>query len=109
MSSYYKPRQMPARFLEGAPDIVRKNVLDIIGIVPAAPLDFDVLLRPDPAPYADTYVTGIDFGRDGARGCHFELHAYEARGYRERTRRNRVAWRDLPEPTRAAVLAYLAD
>jgi hypothetical protein len=42
----YRPRGMPARFMAGAPDIVRKNVLDLLGIVPAAPLDFDVVLRP---------------------------------------------------------------
>lgn len=37
----YKPRGMPARFTEGAPDIVKRNVIDILAIVPAAPLDYD--------------------------------------------------------------------
>ena len=100
----YRPKGMPARFMEGAPDIVRRNVIDIIGIVPAAPLDFDIVLRPEPD--ADEIV-GLDFGMCGSQGCHFFLKPHEMRAYRERNRRKRVAWSDLPEPTQKAVLAYL--
>jgi hypothetical protein len=35
------------------------------------------------------------------------LEPHEAREYRETNRRNRVAWRDLPEATRRAIVAYL--
>lgn len=106
----YSPRGMPARFMEGAPEIVRKNVLDIIAIKPAAPLDFDVLLRPDPADMVDMHraeITGLDFGCSGARGCHFFLRPRDLVGYRDRNRRKRVAWADLPEATRKAIVAYL--
>lgn len=100
----YRPRGMPRRFLEGAPDIVRAQVLDLIRIAPAAPLDFDVILRPEPNPQE---IFGLDFGQYGERGQHFFLKPHEARAYRGRNRRKRVAWRDLPEPTQRALVAYL--
>ena len=100
----YRPRSMPARYMQDAPAIVRKNVLDLIRIVPAAPLDFDVVLRPDPDP---TQIVGVDFDNHGAQGCHFFLKPHEARAYRERNRRKRVAWRDLPAATQYAIVAYL--
>jgi hypothetical protein len=106
----YAPRGMPARFMEGAPEIVRKGVLDILAVKPAAPLDFDVILRPDPADMADPYraeVAGLDFGAHGSQGCHFFLRPFDMRAYRDRNRRKRVAWSDLPEATRAAIVAYL--
>jgi hypothetical protein len=59
-----------------------------------------------PEPGADEVVT-IDFDRHGARGCHAFLKPYAARGYRERNRRKRVAWADMPEDTRKAIVAYL--
>lgn len=102
----YRPRQAPRRFFVGAPDIVKAQVLDLIRINPAAPLDFDVILRPEPNP---AEIVGLDFDIYGARGCHFFLKPWEARAYRERNRRNRVAWCDLPEPTRRAIMAYLED
>lgn len=99
----YRPRGMPARFMEGAPDVVKCQVLDIIRIVPAAPLDFDVVFRPEPdAPE----IFGLDFDTHGAQGCHFFLKPHEARAYRGRNRRKRVAWRDLPDATQKAILTY---
>lgn len=100
----YTPRQMPARFLSGAPVVVRDQVLDLFAVIPAAPLDFDLILRPDPRVEE---ITGLDFGRDGAQGPHFFLTPTEWVGYRDRNRRKRVAWADLPEATRAAIVAYL--
>lgn len=96
--------QMPRRFMDGAPEIVQKNVLDLIAIKPAAPLDFDVIMRPGAA---DQEVTGLDFGECGARGCHFFLKEHEARAYRDRSRRKRVAWSALPPATQAAIVRYL--
>ena len=110
MTYVYRPRGMPSRFMEGAPAVVRESVLDIIRVVPAAPLDFDVILR---APVTDAETgevygfTGVDFGSYGARGCHFHLTPPQARAYRDRNSRKRVAWMDLPEATRAAIVAYL--
>jgi len=98
------PRQAPARFFEGAPEIVRRSVLDLIKFKAPCPLDFDVILRPEPGAQE---VTGVDFGAHGARGQHFFLEPHEAREYRETNRRNRVAWCDLPEATRRAIVAYL--
>ena len=106
----YRPRAMPARYLKDAPEIVRKNVLDLLAIVPAAPLNFDVILRPDPADVADPYraeMAGLDFGNSGAQGCHFMLHPHEMAAYRARNRRKRVAWADLPKATQKALVAYL--
>ena len=102
----YRPRQAPSRFFVGAPDIVKSKVLDLLHVDPAAPLEFDVILRPEPNP---AEIVGLDFSSCGARGCHFFLKPWEARAYRERNRRNRVAWRDLPEPTRRAIVTYLED
>jgi hypothetical protein len=110
MTYVYTPRAIPSRWLEGAPDVVRRNVIDLIEITPAAPLDYDIIFRPDPADMADLYraaITGLDFGDGGERGQHFFLTPMEMRAYRDRNRRNRVAWSDLPEATRAAILRYL--
>ena len=110
MTAYqYRPRGMPARFMDGAPDVVKRNVLDVFKITPAAPFGFDVILR---APVTDTKTgeiygfNGLDFGHYGARGCHFFLKPHEAGAYRERNRRKRIAWRDLPEATQRAIAAY---
>lgn len=104
----YRPRSMPARFMEGAPAIVRKNVVDIIKIIPAAPLDYDVIFRQDDTP-DDAKSYGLDFDKYGARGCHFYLMNHAMRAYRERNRRKRVAWRDLPAATQSAIVAYLEE
>jgi len=103
MTYEYKPRGMPARFMEGAPDIVKRNVIDILAIVPAAPLDYDVVFRA----VDSGEMSGLDFDGHGARGCHFFLKPHEMRAYRERNRRKRTAWRDLPDATQHAILAYL--
>lgn len=100
----YRPRAMPRRYLEDAPAIVRAHVLDLFRIVPAAPLDFDVLFRLD----QDTgELVGLDFGSHGTQGQHFFLKLHEARAYRDENRHRRIAWRDLPEPTQRAIVAYL--
>lgn len=96
-------RKMPARFYENAPDIVKAGILDIVTIVPAQPLDYDIILKPE----GSDDIAGVDFGRDGARGCHFFLKRHELRAYRDRNRRKRVAWAELPEATKRAIVAYL--
>lgn len=103
----YTPRAMPTRYMQGAPAIVRKNVIDLIQVIPPAPLDYDIVLRPDPAPFHKSEIVGLDFDQWGARGCHFFLEAHEARAYRERNRRKRIAWQALPEKTQQAIVAYL--
>lgn len=106
----YTPRGMPTRYLEGAPEEVREGVLDIFHISPPAPLDYDIILRDPDLLRVSGEVVGLDFGRSGERGCHFFLAApWQARAYRGRNRRRRVAWLDLPEDTREAVLAYLRE
>lgn len=104
----YKPRQAPARFFAGAPEIVRAQVLDFIKIIPAAPLDYDVVLRPESlGEVDDSEMVGLDFDNHGARGCHFFLSRWQMRDYRERNRRKRAAWSDLPPATQQAIVAYL--
>ena len=109
----YRPRSMPARYMEDAPKIVRENVLDLFKVIPAAPLDFDVVLRADLPPgvaapcFAHYQTPSLDFGRYGTRGQHFFLSGPELRAYRERNRRKRIAWRDLPAETQRAIVAYL--
>lgn len=100
----YRPRAMPRRYLEDAPAVVRAQVLDLFRVIPAAPFGFAVVLKPEPDPQE---IVGVDFDIFGARGCHFFLKPHEARAYRDRNRRKRVAWRDLPEPTQRAIVAYL--
>lgn len=98
----YTPRGMPARFTETMPDNVKRGVIDIFAIVPGAPLDYDVVFR-------DVYkheMSGLDFGKSGAKGCHFFLMSHEMREYRARNRRNRVAWHDLPKATQNSIIEY---
>lgn len=99
-------RQAPARFFEDAPAIVKAQVLDIIAIKPAAPLDFDVIFRQEEQPRGGA-AYGLDFGNNGASGCHFYLMTEDMRDYRNRMRRKRVAWSDLPVATQKAIVAYL--
>ena len=105
----YTPRRAPARFFEGAPDCVKSGVLDLIRITPAAPLDFDVILKPESLPESctDSELIGLDFDKSGSQGCHFFLDRWQMRAYRERNRRKRVAWSDLPPATQRALVAYL--
>jgi hypothetical protein len=100
----YTMRRMPARFMAGAPESVQKAIVDIVEIKPAAPLDYDIVLREGSTPEE---CVGLDFDRYGAQGCHFFLKPHEMRAYRERNRRKRVAWRDLPAATQTAILRYL--
>lgn len=104
MGHVYRPRGMPRRFLETAPEIVRKSLIDILGPFEDSVCDFDVILRPEPDAVE---IVGLDFDRHGAQGCHFFLKPHEARDYRARNRRKRVAWADLPEPTRRRIVGYL--
>lgn len=106
MTYQYKPRGMPARYMEGAPDIVKRNVIDILAIVPAAPLDYDVIFRQLDTPRGGASY-GLDIDRHGAQGRHFYLTNHDMRAYRERARRKRTAWRDLPDATQRAILTYL--
>lgn len=96
--------QMPRRFMADAPAIVRKKVIDIVENPRDTPLDFDIIFRPDAG--ADE-VVGLDFGRFGWSGCHFYLPDGQARAYRERNRRRRIAWADLPAATQSAIVKYL--
>jgi hypothetical protein len=110
MAYVYRPRGMPSRFMQGAPEIVRENVLDIVGPFKHAVCEYEAIFR---APITDNETgemygfNGLDFSTHGCRGCHFFLKPHEARAYRERNRRKRVTWLDLPAPTRKAIVAYL--
>lgn len=104
MAYVYRPRGMPSRYMQDAPAIAHKQVLDIVSVIPPAPLDFDIVLRPEPDAQE---IAGVDFGKCGARGCHFFLKPHEMRAYRERNRHKRVAWADLPAKTQSAIVAYL--
>lgn len=99
-------RRAPRRFLVDAPAIVRKNVVDIIEIKTAAPLDYDVIFRQPSEPRGGASYC-LDFGNAGEQGCHFYLPGDEMRAYRERNRRHRVAWNELPAATQRAIVAYL--
>jgi hypothetical protein len=105
----YRPRAMPSRFLEGAPPQVKRDVLDIIEVKPAAPLEYDVIFRQMLPGNRGGQLYGLDFGADGAQGCHFYLDTFDMRAYRERNRRMRVAWRDLPPDTQNAILRYVNE
>lgn len=102
-------RGMPARFLADAPAKVRKGVLDVFRAVEPTECEYDVLFRPDADDAEDLQIVGLDFDGEGARGCHFFLEPHEARAYRERNRRCRVAWADLPAQTQRAIIRYLEE
>lgn len=107
MTTTYRPRGMPRRFMAGAPEIVRREIVDILAVKPAAPLDFDVILRHVEGEGCRAQMAGLDFGDAGERGCHFFMHPVDMAAYRGRKRRHRVAWNDLPEKTQRAIVAYL--
>ena len=102
----YRPRGMPRRFMVDAPAIVRGNVVDVLAIKPGAPLEYDIIFRQSSEPRGGASY-GLDFGSGGEQGCHFYLTNHDMRGYRERKRRHRVAWNDLPNETQRAIVAYL--
>jgi hypothetical protein len=95
---------MPARYLKDAPEIVRKNVLDVLGPFGDLHQGFDVILRPDPGAQE---VIGLQIALHGWLASHFFLKPHEMRAYRARNRRKRGAWADLPERTQRALVAYL--
>lgn len=105
----YSPRGMPARFMEGAPKIVRDSIIDIIAITPACPLDYDIIFRDVNQSGYKSEMVGLDFCKHGRQGCHFFLTINEMRRYRERNRRKRVSWNELPEATKSRILNYLNE
>ena len=104
----YRPRGMPARYLKDAPEIVRQNVLDVLGQhVPAHDSRlrlYDVVFRPGLNPVE---VVSAYFDASGWHGCPTPLNPHDMRKYRARNRRKRVAWADLPKVTQKALVAYL--
>ena len=104
--SDYNPRRMSRRFYKGAPEVVRDSVLGIFMFLPAAPLEYDVILSGPLDKYG--MLAAIDFGRNGERGDHFHMEPHELTYYQSRNRKKRVAWMDLPEATRSAIVAYVA-
>lgn len=102
-------RGMPARFLADAPVKVRKSVLDIFRNSESAVCEYDVLFRPGADDTEDLHLVGRDFGAEGECGSHFFLEPHQARAYRERDRRKRVAWADLPAPTQRAIVRYFEE
>ena len=103
--SDYRPRSAPARFFEGAPEIVKAKIAVIHGPFEETFCEYDVLFKET----AQGEVIGLDFSRQGAQGCHFFLEPHECSGYRERNRRKRIAWADLPEATQKAIVNYLQE
>lgn len=104
MTRPYKPRQMPARFLEGAPPEVQLLVLDIMRPKHSI-LEFDVIFD---LPYREEWP-GLDFGDRGERGEHFFLDRGNLADWRDFYRHRRVKWADLPAATQAAIVAYLNE
>ena len=104
--SDYRPRSAPARFFEGAPEIVKAKIAVIHGPFKETVCEYDALFK-ETTGGTRSEVIGLDFGRYGAQGCHFFLAPHECRAYRERCRRNRIAWADLPEATQKAIVNYL--
>jgi hypothetical protein len=103
MARPYKPRRAPARFFDGAPEIVRKGVVGVYLNPRDTVLEYDVILSEGDG----ENVIGLDFGTYGWVGCHFFLRPHEYRGYNARNRRKRVAWADLPAKTRDSIVDYL--
>lgn len=102
----YRPRAAPSRFRVGMPAIVQTHILDIFGPFEDAVCEYEVLFKPS-RPNNPEEIEGLDFDADGGRGCTFGLNPWQARRYRERFRRRRVAWSDLPEATRVRIATEL--
>ena len=105
--SDYRPRTAPARFFEGAPEIVKAKIA-VIHKTPVDEFPFEIVFK-ETTGCTRSEVIGLDFGKYGAQGCHFFLEPHECRAYRERCRRNRIAWADLPEATQKAIINYLQE
>lgn len=101
--SIYKPRRAPVRFMEGAP----LAVIDCIDNGPQWSNDrYDIIFDTSQAS-AIHYLNGISCTASGGWYT-FELHALDMRELRERNRRKRIAWRELPEAVRKSVNHWLA-
>lgn len=110
MNRIYSPRGMPERFMNGAPKIVKKEIIDIIKT--DGNLEYDVIFRHVEPPLKGSFhseMSGLDFDSYGSRGCHFFLSVSDMKAYRERKRKDRVYWNDLPEATQKGIVSYLNE
>lgn len=89
-------RRAPKRF--GYPP----GILDVFRYTEPSPCPLDVVFDS----HAPQYYAS-DFYEDGSRGCSFEMATHEFRAYRARNRHRRVAWSDLSDGARAAILRYM--
>lgn len=86
-------KRMPKRFLEDAPN----EVYDIFDNGGETHDRYDVFLTP-----FDDCIPFMAFSESGWF-YHGDIEVWQFRGYRDRVRRTRLAWNDLPEKIRNAV------
>ena len=92
-------KRMPKRFLEDAP----REVYDIFDNGGETHDRYDVFLSPE-----QDFIPLIAFNEDGGF-YHEDLEVWQFRGYRDRVRKTRIAWNDLPEVIRKNVLYEIEE
>lgn len=101
----YTPRKLAKQWLEGAPAEVLACYANKCGT-------FDVIYAVYPAEdrtFANCIVAGREMDSDPCHpqgvGMYFEISAWDFCRYRERNKRRRIKWEDLPEKVKACVLS----
>lgn len=104
--STYTPRRMPKRYLDGAP-------ADILDIFDAGPEQFDrytVVYRPAYEGYGPAdqwhYYRGMSTHPTQPQGFGImaEMSRWDLRAYRDRYRRERIRWDELPEDVQTVAI-----
>lgn len=92
-------KRMPKRFLEDAP----AEVYDIFDNGGKTHDRYDVFLSPE---QGFIYLTAYS---ESGSFYHDELPVMQFRGYRDRVRKTRIAWNELPEVIRKHVLYEIEE
>lgn len=111
----YTPRRATQRWNEGAPEWVldcfyNPQFADCYTIFFGAADAFHVLrdgtIVEGCGEYGQTYLIGIGTSENGGVSGSLEMTAWDVVNYRYRNKHRRIAWRNLPEATRALVTRW---
>lgn len=104
----YTPRRMPKRFLDGAPE----GLLDLFDDPGFADRYTAIYREVHEHPRGDYLIgrgmSANPFGPQGF-GVSFEMAALDLGPYRDRVRRKRIAWADLPEQVQECIRMDLEE
>lgn len=105
MTTQTKTRKMPARYYEGAPQIVRDKVAYIVKLPEpqAAGMTHEILMVEQDV---EGNTVGIDVG-PSFEGQHFFLSHVETREYKRTYGKRKTRWNGLPAAMQQTITNYL--